>query len=135
VDLINRTAMYRVARRLPKGAHLHIHFNACLPPSVLLNIAKSMDRMFISSDLPLVANRAFESYAKCEIQFCLLSPEKESPGNLFSADYQPRQTMKLQDFLQEFPRHCDGRDGETWLQEKLVFQEEETHNSLQTAEG
>ncbi|KAH8743538.1 hypothetical protein F5883DRAFT_722614 [Diaporthe sp. PMI_573] len=37
--LIDRTMVFKLARQAPKGAHLHIHFNACLQPHVLLQIA------------------------------------------------------------------------------------------------
>lgn len=137
VDLIDRTRLFAVARRMPKGAHLHIHFNACLPPAVLLGIAKGMARMFITSNLPLVADKDFENYAKCEIQFSLLSADREddAPGNLFSAGYRPRQTMKFAAFLQQFAKEYPSVDAEEWLLAKLVFSEEEAHGALQTASG
>ncbi|KAM3554552.1 hypothetical protein ARSEF4850_006409 [Beauveria asiatica] len=137
VDLIHKTRLFDVARHLPKGAHLHIHFNACLPPDVLLGIAKSMERMFITSNLPLIEDNGRENYSKCEIQFSLISVDKENaaPGNLFSAQYQPRQTMKFTTFLEQFSRHCPGVDAEEWLLAKLVFSEDEAHGALQTAAG
>ncbi|RFU81563.1 hypothetical protein TARUN_657 [Trichoderma arundinaceum] len=137
VDLINKTALYQIASKMPKGAHLHIHFNACLPPKVLLDIAKGMDRMFITSNLPLVQKGEgdFENFDKCEIQFSIMSPEKEDPGSLFSADYRPRQTMKFLDFLRQFSSHYGKKDVDRWLLDKLMFEEEETHHPLQTASG
>lgn len=136
-DLINQTALFDVAHNMPKGAHLHIHFNACLPPEVLLGIAKSMDRMFISSNLPLVADNEYENFAKCEIQFSLLSIDKEddAPGNVFDPEYQSRQTMKLSEFASQFPRLYPGVTADEWLLAKLVFSEEEAHGPLQTAAG
>ncbi|KAH7312157.1 hypothetical protein B0I35DRAFT_356233 [Stachybotrys elegans] len=134
--LIARTRLFQVASMMPKGAHLHIHFNACLLPHVLLDIAKGMDRMFITSDMPLVPTNSFENLEKCELQFSILSPENESPGNIFSNDYQPRQTMRYTDFLEQFPRYCSSaKPVEQWLMDKLVFSEEEAHGSLQTATG
>ncbi|KAH6609902.1 hypothetical protein Trco_003248, partial [Trichoderma cornu-damae] len=143
VDLINQTALFRIASRMPKGAHLHIHFNACLPPKVLLDIAKGMDRMFITSNLPLVRQGEgegededeFENFDKCEIQFSILSPENEDPGNLFRAEYRPRQTMKFSDFLGQFSRHYPRADVDRWLLEKLTFEELEAHHPFQTASG
>lgn len=135
LDLINQTALFRVARHMPKGAHLHIHFNACLMPHVLLNIAKGMDRMFITSDVPLLPDGSHESFDRCEIQFSIMSPEKESPGDLFSPTYEARQTMKFQDFLRSFPQNYTKTTPDEWLLEKLMFHEEEAHNHLQTAAG
>ncbi|KAF7561568.1 hypothetical protein G7046_g2566 [Stylonectria norvegica] len=134
-DLINQTALFNIARHMPKGAHLHIHFNACLMPQVLLDIAKGMDRMFVTSNIPLVPNNGFENFDKCEIQFSILSPEKESPGDMFNPAYEPRQTMKFKDFLRQFPHHFSQATADDWLLDKLMFHEQEAHNSLQTASG
>lgn len=135
LDLINNTSLLQIAQRMPKGGHLHIHFNSCLPPHVLLDIAKGMDRMFITSDLPLVSDKDHLNFDRCEIQFSLLSPEKEKPGNLFDANYQPRQTMKFVDFLVSFSQFYTAMTPDHWLLEKLMFDEQETHNHLQTASG
>ncbi|KAH7115691.1 hypothetical protein EDB81DRAFT_293834 [Dactylonectria macrodidyma] len=135
LPLINQTALFNVARHMPKGAHLHIHFNACLAPNVLLSIAESMDRMFITSSIPLVPDDGYASYDFCEIQFSLMSPEKEKPGDLFSAKYESRQTMKFQHFLKSFPKHYTKFTAKEWLLNKLMFDEQETYNHLQTAAG
>jgi adenosine deaminase CECR1 len=131
VALINRSEVFKIARRMPKGAHLHIHFNACLMPNVLLDIAKSMERMFITSDLPLVDENNFQ---RCEIQFNILPPAKEKPGDLFSKDYTDRQTMRFKEFLERFPTKQLG-SVDKWLQDKLVFQPEEANGLHQTQEG
>lgn len=135
VDLINKTGLLDVARMMPKGAHLHIHFNSCLRPNVLLDIAKKMDRMFITSDLPLIGDDDYFNFRKCEIQFSIMKPENERPGNLFSRDYRDRETMRFADFLCEFSRHYPAATADEWLAEKLVFQESEAHNIAQTALG
>ena len=135
VPLINQTAIFNVARHMPKGAHLHIHFNACLMPHVLLDIAKGMERMFITSNIPLLPSHNFENFDRCEIQFSIMSPEKESPGDIFSAAYQPRQTMRFKDFLRCFPQKYSRATADDWLLNKLMFHEQEAHNHLQTAEG
>ncbi|PKS11466.1 hypothetical protein jhhlp_003230 [Lomentospora prolificans] len=135
VELIDRTDLLRVAQRMPKGAHLHIHFNACLLPDVLLGIAKTMNRMFITCDRPLLPDHDYLSYQACEIQFCLIPPERERPGNLFTTTYQPRQTMPFDRFLGEFSSHYPHASADEWLMSKVVFDEEESHNKLQTCAG
>lgn len=135
VDLIDQTALFDVAHRMPKGTHLHIHFNACLPPKALLDIAKGMDRMFVTSDLPLISDSDFENFDKCELQFSILSPEKEKPGDIFSSSYQARQTMKLSAFLQRFSQYYSRATVDQWLLAKLLFEEQETHGLLQTSLG
>ncbi|OHE98046.1 adenosine/AMP deaminase [Colletotrichum orchidophilum] len=138
VDLINETSLLRVAVKMPKGAHLHIHFNACLQPNVLLGIAKTMNRMFINSDLSLApSGTEGEALHRCEIQFSILPPEKEkgNPGNLFETNYKERQMMKYSEFLKAFPKYYKGINPEEWLTRKLVFHEDEAHNALQTVQG
>jgi len=136
-DLIAQTDLFRVARRMPKGAHLHIHFNACLLPTVLLEVAKGMDRMFITSDIPLVGrgDNDFTNFDRCEIQFSILPPESERPGDLFEQEYVARQTMKFKEFIRIFPTKYGKCSVDEWLYQKLIFHEEEAYNLLQTAEG
>ncbi|EAA28427.2 hypothetical protein GE21DRAFT_9262 [Neurospora crassa] len=68
--VIEKTRLYRAIQNMPKGAHLHIHFNANLLPEVLLNIAKKQDYMYIMSDIPLLDKKAFE---RCHLKFSILS--------------------------------------------------------------
>ncbi|KAM0454872.1 hypothetical protein ACHAPV_008245 [Trichoderma viride] len=147
VDLIGKTGLFKIASMLPKGAHLHNHFNACLPPHVLLDIAKGMDRMFIMSSLPLVCKEQgenkFENFDMCEIQFSIKRPDQEDPGDLFSSSYQAWKTMKFADFLDRFSKYYTRADPGTndktkadkWLLNKLTFHEQETYDTLQTASG
>lgn len=132
VDLISKTRLFKVAKQMPKGSHLHIHFNSCLLPNVLLDIAKGMDRMFITSTLPLVSR---DNLQNTEIQFSMLRPGKDTPGDMFRASHQTGQTMLFRDFLDQFPKHFDGQSPDSWLQNKIVFSEAEAHNHLQTAAG
>jgi len=122
VGLINRTKLFQIARIMPKGAHLHIHFNANLLPHVLIDIAKSMDRMFISSDVPLVAKHDWDGFDLCRLQFHLLSEQRlrqefggerdlfdhaDMPGakfpNIKGAKHKGRWAMSLGKFCSKFP--------------------------------
>ncbi|ROW08424.1 hypothetical protein VMCG_03294 [Cytospora schulzeri] len=154
-ELIDRTKVFRLARRAPKGAHLHIHFNACLQPGVLLDVARGMGHMYITSDVSLANDggdgeggdvvqgdaprrRGSIDSKRCRIQFSIMALAA-SQGNLFDADYKARTPMKFSEFLDEFPRHYPGEgggdDAMAWLQRKLVFREEEAHGVLQTVGG
>ncbi|KAH8659736.1 hypothetical protein BGZ61DRAFT_540075 [Ilyonectria robusta] len=84
-----------------------------------------MDRMFITSNVP---------HDQCEIQFSLMSAQKECPRDLFSISYEPRQTMLFKESLVRFPQYYKST-AEEWLFNKLVFDEQETCNHLQTASG
>ncbi|CAK7242806.1 MAG: hypothetical protein STHCBS139747_004308 [Sporothrix thermara] len=140
ISLIEATDVFRAARHAPKGAHLHIHYNACLKPRVLLDLAARMDRMFITSDLPLVFSKdsgdaPHKNFYSCEIQFQITSVKDENPGNLFSPEYHDRQHMQFCKFLAEFPEKDMKMSAMDWLVSKLVFNELETYDIPQTASG
>lgn len=134
--LIDRTEVFKLAKRVPKGAHLHIHFNACLQPNVLLDIASEMDQMYITSDVPLHTTDEDHPtrYRRCRIQFSIMDLTA-SKGSLFDKDYKDRTPMKFKEFIKEFPQHYRGAGALEWLQDKLVFREEEAHDLPQTVSG
>jgi adenosine deaminase CECR1 len=140
-DLIPRTGLFRIASRMPKGAHLHIHFNACLKPGVLLGLAAKMDRMYLTSSVALVADSTLgvreDHWRSAMIEFSILSPgkERERPGDIFDAAYEARATMKFSDFLARFPEEQLGIGAMDWLESKITFGEEEVHSLLQTSVG
>ncbi|CAK7225028.1 hypothetical protein SBRCBS47491_005752 [Sporothrix bragantina] len=139
VSLLEDTHVLRAARRAPKGAHLHIHYNACLKPRVLLDLAEKMDRMFITSDLPLVFvgtdDSRTQNFYLCEIQFQITSVQDEKPGNLFDPGYSDRKHMQFREFLRQFPQKEMGMAAMDWLESKLVFSEKETYDIPQTSNG
>lgn len=55
VDTINETELFKIAKKMPKGAHLHIHFNTCLDAKFLIEQARDVETMYIRSITPLVA--------------------------------------------------------------------------------
>ncbi|KAI3401525.1 hypothetical protein diail_10959 [Diaporthe ilicicola] len=134
--LIDRTKVFKLAKRAPKGAHLHIHFNACLQPHVLLEIASGMEKMYITSDVPLhTSDKEHPNrYRRCRIQFSIMDLTA-SKGSLFDPDYRDRTPMKFKEFIREFSKHYRGISALEWLQEKLVFREEEAHDLPQTVSG
>ncbi|TQS32251.1 hypothetical protein Golomagni_07440, partial [Golovinomyces magnicellulatus] len=94
-----------------------------------------MDRMFITSDVPLTPDDDYTNYRQCELQFSILPLEMEQPGNIFSPTYQTRQTMRFRDFLTQFQTHFRSQSVDEWLSDKLVFNVEEAHGVHQTAHG
>jgi len=151
VDLINKTRLMQIAKRMPKGAHLHIHFNSCLPAKFLIRQARDIDAMYIRSNLPLTTK---ENRAASRISFMVLTRyeathvnehnvEKHVPlGNLWEADYVPNSWMSYKEFQRKFEIKDD--DGvilkktlgaESWLERKMQITEEEAHGTHQTGRG
>ncbi|KAK3933841.1 adenosine deaminase 2 [Diplogelasinospora grovesii] len=146
-DLIEKTELFKVAREMPKGAHLHIHFNANLLPNVLLDIAKAQKHMYIWSSTSLMpdsdaaSNKA--TLSRCRLQFNIIGSAAKTQ-NIFSRNYNPRADlpgtnlkipMPYWAFREEFAKNYEGIDIDRWLREKLVFSEEEAHDPLQTSDG
>ena len=152
VDLINGSLLMNVARRMPKGAHLHIHFNSCLPADFLIQQARDIDAMYIRSTLPLTTQANMEC---SRISFMVLTPheathirdrqggEKYVPhGNIFHEDYVSNTWMPYKQFQNEFElvdeknQTLSKTEGaESWLTTKLQISEEEAHNTCQTSRG
>jgi adenosine deaminase CECR1 len=139
VDLINNSELMRIARRMPKGAHLHIHFNSCLPARFLIQQARDIDAMYIRSTLPLTSP---ENMAASRISFMVMTEEEAAPlADLWTADYPSNRWMPYKQFQLKF--HCEdagrilrGTSGaEIWLEQKMQFSEEETYATSQTARG
>ncbi|KAI9649046.1 hypothetical protein NHQ30_001613 [Ciborinia camelliae] len=151
VDLINSTKLMEIAKRMPKGAHLHIHFNSCLPARFLIQQARNIDAMYIRSTLPLTS---LENYAASRISFMVMtdyeathvkSEEKEISvplGNVRDEDYVSNRWMKYKTFQEEFDfvdedgQKLNGTSGaEIWLEKKMLISEEEAHGCSQTGRG
>lgn len=147
IDLIEQTELFKVARQMPKGTHLHIHLNACLQPSVLLDMAAEMDEMYIWSDRALIHlpsdpdgkpnRRRYLNFDACAIEFSIKKGTVSKTGNLFSENYEPKQLMRFKEFIRQWNKQAPYGDlnAMQWLQEKVQFNEEEAHGPLQTAGG
>jgi adenosine deaminase CECR1 len=67
-DVVEETRLFQLARMMPKGAHLHLHFNSMLLPGVLLGYAKDMANMYIWSDRRLCTT---DDFRNCKLEFSL----------------------------------------------------------------
>jgi adenosine deaminase CECR1 len=132
VDRINRSRLMRVAKEMPKGAHLHCHYNTCLHPSFLIKLARGVRTMFIRSTIPLLSPADF---GRAEISFSV-RPASASAANLFDAAYGSLDWMSYAAFLDTFPTQMvSGQGAEAWLASKTRITERDAHGIHQTAEG
>lgn len=114
VEIINRTLLMKVAKRMPKGAHLHIHFNSCLPAIFLIKQARDIHAMYIRTTLPLTSCR---NMADARVSFMVLTDDnakrenaennggKEVSGdhaNVWSSSYVPNTWMRYKKFQRTF---------------------------------
>ncbi|KAF2398678.1 cat eye syndrome critical region protein 1 [Trichodelitschia bisporula] len=144
-DRIERSRLFKIAQELPKGAHLHLHFNAELPAVILLQKAKDVPNMFVRSTEPLVQD---ENYATSEIVFNVMSVSTTPRVDIFSATYKPafrgdgvQPWMLWSDFRVQFRErnkhsksHCYG-DAEEWVLHKMILDQEAVYGLSQTTNG
>lgn len=129
VDLINKTELLRVVKRMPKGAHLHCHFNSCLRPEFLIQHARGRESMYIRSTCPLTSEAAM---LQAEISFLVQAPQPEGVS-LFSENYVPQTWTRYTKFCEEFEGGIES--AEEWLVTKMLLNEEEVYNTYQTGTG
>jgi adenosine deaminase CECR1 len=138
--VVNFSRLYQIALRMPKGCHLHLHFNAELAPEILVQEARRQPNMFIRSTQPLLKD---EDYDTTEIVFNVM-PIDTPTVDIWSPNYKPefksadaRPWMKWTTFQDEFKkrRNPDRNDPETWIRSKMVLHEDEVYGQTQTTNG
>ncbi|KAI7081236.1 hypothetical protein KC356_g9249, partial [Hortaea werneckii] len=143
---IERSRVFNISRHMPKGCHLHIHFNTELPPERLLPHARRLkDTMFVRTTRPLLAKEDFE---KAEIVFSVM-PKTTVAADIFSIEYNPdfkaenaNPWMRWADFRLSFPhdlvyeKRPEGfDDAECWAREKMALTAERVYSDKQTTNG
>lgn len=155
-ERIEQSKVFEIARRMPKGAHLHLHLNAVLPPEELMPHARRLEETFyIRSTKPLVTAEDF--YAPdTEIVFEVKSRNTQR-ADVFDPGYNPKwkepnavSWMRWTDFRQRFPgtasldqipieiarkENEDLDDAERWAREKIIFTQDRAYNDRQTTNG
>ncbi|KAL1797896.1 hypothetical protein ACET3X_004502 [Alternaria dauci] len=81
----HQSKLYQIAKIVPKGALLHLHFNAELHPEILLVRARKVKNMYIRSTIPILAKK---DLGETEMVFNVVDPETVNPGvDIFSESY------------------------------------------------
>ncbi|KAK7606697.1 hypothetical protein JOL62DRAFT_586335 [Phyllosticta paracitricarpa] len=139
---IEESKLFDIAKQMPKGAHLHAHFNAELDVSDLLKRARDLDTMFIRATRPLLEP---QDYLETEMVFTVL-PTDHPEADPFSNDYNPdwkspgsnpwvKWKAFQAKFLEKRPTNLGDMDAETWVWGKMVLGEEEVYGTKQTLNG
>ncbi|RMX87500.1 hypothetical protein D0869_02312, partial [Hortaea werneckii] len=143
---IEQSLAFDISRHMPKGCHLHIHFNTELPPELLLSRARKLeDTMFVRTTRPLLGKDDFE---KAEVVFNVMS-KATTRTNIFSMEYNPdvraestSPWMRWTDFRSSFPHDLSYEDrpkglddAECWAREKMALTAERVYSDKQTTNG
>lgn len=135
-----KSHLFKIVKKMPKGAHLHAHFNAELPVDNLLERVRNMDTMFVRSTQPLILP---EDYENSEIVFTVLRSD-HAEADLFSKSYNPafkntenNPWMKWINLQSRFRDQAPSSalNAEEWVKKKMVLSEEEVYGTSQTVNG
>ncbi|KAL1606384.1 hypothetical protein SLS60_003787 [Paraconiothyrium brasiliense] len=107
-----QSILFQIAKRVPKGALLHLHFNAELNPERLLEQARTMrENMYVWSIRPLLTE---EDLHETEIVFKIV-PETTRDSNIFDSRYEGKGKVKGADgSVKDNWRHPE-YSGKVWM--------------------
>lgn len=149
---IEGSKLFAIVKQMPKGSHLHLHFNSEVPAEFLFPHARKLaTTMYVRISRPL---RTEEDYAECEVVFNVFEAGKQT-SDAFSPQYNADikadgnspwmlWTTFRNDFSQKAPsnianKYRDGFDGldvpEQWARDKMVITEQHAYNDHQTHNG
>ncbi|KAF2091732.1 Metallo-dependent hydrolase [Saccharata proteae CBS 121410] len=132
LDTIANSKVLDVARKAPKGALLHCHLDAMLPPQLLLEDARKQQNLYIKTDAPLVS-KGFFAHTLPEFTVLGENVEVSAVNNCFSAQYVSGSWMKYSEFLKAFPG--GSAKAEEWICSKIVLSAGDAYHPEQTVDG
>lgn len=109
---ISTSAIFGISQQVPKGSHLHLHFNSEIQPELLFPHARKLTETFyIRSTLPLITDKDFDDAEivfnvlpadtdKADVFACGYNPNWKPPGDLQGPSW-----MLWATFRKRFPRH------------------------------
>ena len=137
-ERILKSKIFYMAEKMPKGCHLHLHFNAELhTPDDFIEKAQENPNMYVRSTRPILTE---PDYDEAEIVFNVL-PSSTVQADIFNHAYDPefrapgaKPWMKWSKFRTAFYRRRRVNP-EKWIIRKLVLTEEEVYGISQTTNG
>ena len=121
-ERMEKTKLWRIVRRMPKGALLHAHLDAMVDVDWLLEKALTTEGMHLRASEPLCTPSALET-ASVTFLFSKSSPHSDQP--IWSPQYQPSTLIPLTAAADSFP--SGGRsEFLTWLKGRCSITPQES---------
>ncbi|KAF8590054.1 adenosine deaminase-related growth [Ramaria rubella] len=97
--IIEKTQLFKILRKMPKGGLLHVHLDATVDTSILLRIALEQPSIHVRAGAPLVTGNFTQSLP----EFRALPPEEYGKSaDLASSSYLPDTWVPLKEARQAF---------------------------------
>ncbi|PGH04678.1 hypothetical protein GX51_03345 [Blastomyces parvus] len=116
-ERMEKTDLWKIVRKMPKGALLHAHMEAMIDLDLLCDLVLKLPGLYISTSMPLVTKKDLET---SPIYFQYFSTPPEQSGNkniLWEADYAALSFAPVQQVASAYPN--GGIDGfRTWLKSR-----------------
>lgn len=121
-ERMEKSKLWQIVRRMPKGALLHCHLEAMVELDWMLDEAFKLDGIHVWSDRGLT-NEANLSKAPFFFTFTKLS--KKDSASIWSESYEPKTPIPLAVAADSFPR--GGREGfREWAKSRTMITSEES---------
>ncbi|RPA94313.1 Metallo-dependent hydrolase [Choiromyces venosus 120613-1] len=99
-ERMERTELWRIVKRMPKGCLLHAHLEAMVDMDWLFDVALNTPGIHIYSDIPLTTSKALE---KANIQFTYSTTSPKAIAGLYSSKYEPGSLILVTEVADSFP--------------------------------
>lgn len=132
-DIIDSTRLLEIARRAPKGALLHCHLDAMLPPlDSLVKAARGRAGLCLSMDMKAGPNWFKEALPN----FTMFSASKAAEAakvSFFDEEYIPGTFFTYERFVAEIPGGL--KAAEDFVCARILLQREDVYHQAQTVDG
>ena len=105
-DLIESSKLWKIVKKMPKGALLHCHMAAMGDLDYMFQVALETDNFCISSDIPLTTP---ETIAKAAIKFQHIRDSRQRECTIWTDSYEPHYWVSIAKAADLYPD--SGRDG------------------------
>ncbi|KAJ9203145.1 hypothetical protein DTO166G4_238 [Paecilomyces variotii] len=126
-DRMEKTDLWKIVHRMPKGALLHAHMDAMFDLDYLIDLAFTTPGIHISAPQPLSSDKALD-VAPVSFQFSKrpLSKSDNKPS-IWTDDYEPSTLLHIQKAASTFPR--GGESGfREWLKSRCMIAPDHSYN-------
>ena len=121
-DRMEKTVLWKIIERMPKGALLHAHLDAMMDTSFLI------DQIFVQKGMHLIASEPLTSekaLKHASVQFRFVSSSFSSEKSVWDASYTPNAPVPVPSTARDFPN--GGETGfRAWLTERCTITAEES---------